>query len=435
MASIAVVGTGYVGLTTGACLAHLGHGVTCVDVDEQKVASLARGEVPIIEDGLDELVREGLRSGRLTFTTDTGAAVAGAEFVCLCVPSPQRADGSADLSYVEVAARAMAPHLEPGAVVINKSTVPVGSTLRVAEALGRDDVKVVSNPEFLREGHAVHDFLHPDRVVIGADDEQTALRLISLYVGLTAPVIVTDPASAELIKYAANAFLAVKLSFVNEVAALAEAMGADMSHVVRGVGSDPRIGSNHFEPGPGWGGSCLPKDTKALLKMADDAGHTFEVLAASVRANHAQYERVVDKLERVLGGSLEGRTVAAWGLAFKGGTNDLRESPALEVLQRVRRRGASVQAHDPAIGPDAPGLGDWVAAGGPGGFEVVADAYEACKDADALVVLTDWPEFARVDLDQVATLLRAPRVVDARNLLDRAALRRIGFDHEGVGRS
>ncbi len=435
MGTVAVVGTGYVGLTTGACLAHLGHHVTCVDVDERKVESLSRAEVHIIEDGLEQLVREGLRSGRLTFTTDTAAAVTGAEFVCLCVPSPQRSDGSADLSYVEVAAEAMAPHLVPGAIVINKSTVPVGSTLRVAAALGRDDVKVVSNPEFLREGHAVQDFLHPDRVVIGADDEATALRLISLYVGLTAPVIVTDPASAELIKYAANAFLAVKLSFVNEVAALAEAMGADMSHVVRGVGSDPRIGSNHFEPGPGWGGSCLPKDTKALLKMADDTGHAFEVLAASVRANQTQYEHVVDKLERVLGGPLQGRTIAAWGLAFKGGTNDLRDSPALEVLRRVRERGATVRAHDPGVGADDPSLVRWVSEVGAEGFEAFDDAYEACKDADALMVLTDWSEFARADLDQVAGLLRSACVVDARNLLDRAAMRRIGFRFEGVGRS
>ena len=429
MGRVAVVGTGYVGLTTGACLAHLGHDVVCLDVDAAKVERLSRAEIPIMEDGLEQLVTEGLRSGRLRFTTDARDAVSDREFVCLCVPSPQAADGSADMSYIESAARTMAPFLADGAIVINKSTVPVGSTRVVERALGRDDVKVVSNPEFLREGSAVHDFLHPDRVVVGTDDEATALRLISLYVGLTAPVVVTDPASSELIKYAANAFLAAKLSFVNEVAALAEALGADMEDVVLGVGTDPRIGRNHFSPGPGWGGSCLPKDTRALMRMAADAGHRFEVLDATVSANEAQFERMADKVQELVGGPLVGRTVAAWGLTFKGGTNDLRCSPALEVLSRLVERGATVRAHDPGISRaefDAAGLGN--------GIERFEDPYEACKDADVLAVLTDWGDFRRADLDQVATLLRAPRVLDARNVLDREALRRIGFDYRGVGR-
>jgi UDPglucose 6-dehydrogenase len=425
MGRVAVVGTGYVGLTTGACLAHLGHDVVCLDVDADKVERLRRAEISIMEDGLDQLVTEGLRSGRLSFTTDIRAAVRDREYVCLCVPSPQADDGSADLSYIESAARTMAPFLQEGAIVINKSTVPVGSTRVVEAALGRDDVKVVSNPEFLREGSAVHDFLHPDRLVVGTDDEATALRLISLYVGLTAPVVVTDPASAELIKYAANAFLAAKLSFVNEVAALAEALGADMADVVLGVGSDPRIGRNHFSPGPGWGGSCLPKDTRALMRMAADAGQPFEVLDATVRANEAQFDRMADKLEDLVGGSLQGCTVAAWGVTFKGGTNDVRCSPALEVLQRVVARGATVRAHDPGL--EAPtDLG--------AGIELFDDAYEACKDADVLALLTDWAAFGRADLDQVAGLLRSPRILDTRNLLDRAALERIGYEYRGVGR-
>ena len=425
MGRVAVVGTGYVGLTTGACLAHLGHDVACLDVDAAKVDQLARGEIHIIEEGLDQLVREGLRSGRLRFTTAVADAVVTREFVCLCVPSPQASDGSADMSYIERAATAMAPFLDHGAIVINKSTVPVGSTRVVERSIGRADVKVVSNPEFLREGHAVSDFLHPDRVVVGADDEETALRMISLYVGLTAPVVVTDPASAELIKYAANAFLAVKLSFVNEVAALAEALGADMAHVVRGVGSDPRIGGNHFEPGPGWGGSCLPNDSRALSRMAADAGYRFEVLDAGIRANGSQFDRMAAKVAELVGGSLAGVRVAAWGLAFKGGTNDLRDSPALQVLARVVDDGALVQAHDPGI-PAGTVVGD--------GIEVDDDMYETCKDADVLVVLTDWPEFRRADMDQVAGLMRSPRLLDARNLLDRAVLDRIGFDHRGVGR-
>jgi UDPglucose 6-dehydrogenase len=425
MGSVGVVGTGYVGLTTGACLAHLGHDVVCLDVDQDKVERLSRAEIPIMEDGLDQLVTEGLRSGRLSFTTDTETAVRDREFVCLCVPSPQGADGSADLSYIEAAARTMSPFLREGAIVINKSTVPVGSTRVVEAALGRDDVKVVSNPEFLREGSAVHDFLHPDRVVVGTDDEATALRLISLYVGLTAPVIVTDPASSELIKYAANAFLAAKLSFVNEVAALAEALGADMEDVVLGVGSDPRIGRNHFSPGPGWGGSCLPKDTRALMRMAEDVGRRFEVLDATVSANEAQFARMADQLEELVGGSLAGATVAAWGVTFKGGTNDLRCSPALEVLERVVARGATVRAHDPGVGTTTD-LGP--------GIELFDDPYEAAKDADVLAVLTDWADFRRADMDQVAGLLRSPRVLDARNMLDRASLRRIGFEYRGVGR-
>lgn len=422
---VAVVGTGYVGLTTGACLAHLGHDVTCVDIDEAKVERLSSAEIPIREDGLEELVVEGLRSGRLSFTNDAVTAVTDAEFVCLCVPSPQSADGSADLSYLEAAVRTMAPHLRPGAVVINKSTVPVGSTRFVADVLDRPDVSVVSNPEFLREGSSVQDFLHPERVVIGADDEQAALRLISLYVGLTAPVIVTDPASAELTKYASNAFLATKLSFINEIAALAEALGADIEDVALGVGSDPRIGRSYLAPGPGWGGSCLPKDTHALIRMAEDAGRPLQLLRSAVEVNDAQADRMVAKLEDLVGGPLLGTRIAVWGLTFKAGTDDLRCSPALEVVRRLVDQGAEITAFDPAV-PAGADVGVPV--------KVVADAYTACEGADALVVLTDWAELRRVDLDRVAGVLDGRRVLDTRNILDRAALRRTGFDHRGVGR-
>ena len=417
--SVAVVGTGYVGLTTGACLAHLGHEVTCVDIDPAKIERLNRADIHILEDGLEELVVEGLRSGRLTFTTDTAAAVAGRSFVCLCVPSPQADDGSADLSFIRAADAGMGPHLDPGAVVINKSTVPVGSTGEVSEALGREDVSVVSNPEFLREGSAVHDFLHPDRVVIGADDEVAAMKMVSLYVGLTAPIVVTDPASSELIKYASNAFLAAKLSFINEVADLARALGADIDDVVLGVGSDPRIGRNHLRPGPGWGGSCLPKDTRAMLHMASQAGQSMDLLEAVVAVNESRFDRTTARLAELVGGSLDGVRIAVWGLTFKGGTDDLRSSPSLAVLSRAVDAGAEIVAYDPTVAAGTQVLD---------GVTTVDDPYAACAGARALAVLTDWQVFRHLDLDQVVEALAEPRLLDAHNLLDRQTVERCGFD-------
>ncbi|HNI35663.1 MAG TPA: UDP-glucose/GDP-mannose dehydrogenase family protein, partial [Microthrixaceae bacterium] len=283
---IAVIGTGYVGLTTGACLAHMGHDVVCADIDEAKVDALNSGEIPILEDGLENLVVEGRRAGRLRFVVGAANAVGDREFVYLCVPTPQGDDGSADLSYIEAAAREIGPVLAPEAIVINKSTVPVGSTRVVEHALQRGDVSVVSNPEFLREGSAVHDFLNPDRVVIGAVDQAAAIRMAGLYIGLTAPIMVTDPASAETIKYASNAFLATKISFVNAVAAVCEAVGADVNDVVLGMGYDRRIGQEFLKPGPGWGGSCFPKDTVALVHIAEQAGYDFRLLKGVVDVNN-----------------------------------------------------------------------------------------------------------------------------------------------------
>ena len=289
---IAIIGTGYVGLTTGACLAHLGHHVVCADIDPIKVERLSRGDVPILEAGLDDLVMEGLRSDQLSFVLGSEQAAGDAEFIYLCVPTPQGDDGSADLSYIEDAARQIGPHLQSESVVINKSTVPVGSTRVVERALGRDDVFVVSNPEFLREGSAVHDFLNPDRVVIGAEDQGVAIRVAGLYLGLAAPLQVTDPASAETIKYASNAFLATKISFVNAIAAVCEAVGADVNHVVLGMGYDKRIGNAFLRPGPGFGGSCFPKDTRALVRIAEDAGYDFDLLKGVITVNEEQFERV-----------------------------------------------------------------------------------------------------------------------------------------------
>jgi UDPglucose 6-dehydrogenase len=421
---IAVIGTGYVGLTTGACLAHLGHDVVCADIDPGKVDQLGRGEVPILEDGLDELVREGIDGGRLTFVLGAANAAADCEFAYLCVPTPQGDDGSADLSYIETAAREIGAALPPESVVINKSTVPVGSTRVVERALGRADVFVVSNPEFLREGSAVHDFLHPDRIVIGADDQSAAVRVASLYIGVTAPLIVTDPASAETIKYAANAFLATKISFVNAVAAVCEAVGADIGDVVLGMGYDKRIGHEFLRPGPGWGGSCFPKDTRAMVRIAEDAGYDFDLLKGVVAVNDEQFERVAQKVIDLAGGSVDGLLVAAWGLTFKARTDDLRESPSIEVLRRLVERGAKVRAYDPAVKGAVPGLD----------VEVVDDPYEAVEGAEVLAVLTEWDEFRWLDLDQVAERMAARRVVDARNLLDRPALVRRGFEHRGIGR-
>lgn len=424
-ARIAVVGTGYVGLTTGACMSHLGHDVHCLDIDEEKVALLRKGQVPILEDGLDRLVVEGIHTAKLHFTTDVVEAVSTAEFVFLCLPTPQASDGSADLSFVEDACGRMSGHLAPGTVVINKSTVPVGTTRTVAELLGRPDVHVVSNPEFLRQGTAVKDFLNPDRIVIGAGDREVALRVAALYLDLAAPWVVTDPASAELIKYVANSFLATKLSFVNAVAAVSEAVGANVADVIQGVGHDRRIGHAFLAPGPGWGGSCLPKDTAALAHIAHSAGYDFALLQSAMDVNEQQFDRIVAKAEDLVG-NLEGRTVAVWGLTFKANTDDLRDSPALKIVSRLLQQGAEVRAYDPGIDSSRVVMD---------GVDVVDGLFEATKGADVLMVLTEWPEFRRADLTQLESSLGSLKVVDARNLMDLGALERHGFDLRSVGRA
>jgi len=422
MSRIVVIGTGYVGLTTGACFAHIGHDVICADIDADKVERLSRGEIPIVEAGLDKVVADGLRSGRLRFVVGAREAAATCEFAYLCVPTPQGPDGSADLSYIEAAAREIADVLPGGAIVVNKSTVPVGSTKVVERVLGRPDVKVVSNPEFLREGSAVHDFLHPDRVVVGSEDQAAAIRVAALYLGIAAPLIVTDPASAETIKYAANAFLATKLSFVNAVAAVCEAVGADVSDVVLGLGYDKRIGQEFLRPGPGWGGSCFPKDTRALVRIAEDAGYDFGLLRGVIDVNDEQLARVVRKIAFAAGGSLQGVTVAVWGLTFKAGTDDLRDSPALAIVERLTAAGATVQAYDPTVRRDLPGMTTCV------------DPYGACEGASTLAVLTEWDEFRWLDFDKIGAVMARRAVVDARNLLDRSMVQRTGFTYVGIGR-
>jgi UDPglucose 6-dehydrogenase len=425
MAKIAVIGTGYVGLTTGACFAHLGHDVVCADIDEAKITRLRAGEIPIVEAGLQRIVDECMRAETLRFVVGAANASRDAEFHYLCVPTPQGADGAADLTYLKAAAAEIADVLAPNSVVVNKSTVPVGTTKVVEEVIRRQDIDVVSNPEFLREGSAVQDFLNPDRVVIGADDQEAAIRVAGLYARVPAPVMVTDPVSAELIKYASNAFLATKLSFVNEVANLCEAVGADVNDVVLGMGYDQRIGRTFLKPGPGWGGSCFPKDTAALVNIAEEAGCDFDFLTQIIELNRKQFDRVAAKVAAQVPGGVGGATVAAWGLTFKAGTDDLRESPAIEVLQRLSAMGAEIRAFDPAV----PAAIDQLPS-----VKVVRDAYAAVDGAEVLVVLTEWDDFRLLDFDRVGELMAARRVVDARNLLDRSLLTRRGFTHVGVGR-
>lgn len=425
---IAVVGTGYVGLTTGACLASLGHSVVCADVDAEKVGRLSRGEVDILEPGLAELVAEGLASGRLSFVLGASAAVTEAEVVFLCVPTPMGVGGIADLQAVESVVDETRELLPSGCVIVNKSTVPVGTAVRTAELLRRDDVAVVSNPEFLREGSAVHDFLNPDRIVVGCDQQDAAERVAALYARLGAPTVLTDAASAEMVKYAANCFLAMKLSYVNAVAELCERLGANITDVTEGMGYDKRIGQAFLNPGPGWGGSCLPKDTHAMLQVADAADFEFRLLRATIDTNERQRQRMVEKVRLAVtgkrGGSLSHVRLGLLGLTFKAGTDDLRDSPALAVAAMLRQAGAELVGYDPAL----PGGRDL------GAVSVVDDPYQAAKDVDGLVVLTEWPDFRSLDWARLAETVRQPVVVDMRNILDPDVIRRAGFTCTSLGR-
>ncbi|GGW16081.1 UDP-glucose 6-dehydrogenase [Streptomyces capoamus] len=425
-----MIGTGYVGLTTGACLASLGHSVVCADADPHKVERLGGARVDILEPGLPETVRDALAAGRLEFTGDTAGAVAEAEVVFLCLPTPMGAGGAADLAAVEAVAGVIRDVLPPGCVVVNKSTVPVGTCARVAALLGRADVTVVSNPEFLREGRAVHDFLHPDRIVIGSADPAAARRVAGLYAALDAPLVLTDPASAELTKYAANFFLAMKLSFANNLATLCERFGADIDDVTEGIGRDPRIGPAFLRPGPGWGGSCLPKDTHALLTVCDRSGIDFPLLSATIETNVTHQHRLVARVAASCGrgtdGSLHGLRLALYGLTFKAGTSDLRDSPALAVARLLRERGAGLTAYDPALCEERPDLSDLV--------DVVADPVRAAEGAAACLVLTEWPELRDLDWAAIAARMTGHEVHDFRNLLDADLLARAGLSWRGIGR-
>jgi UDPglucose 6-dehydrogenase len=420
--NVAVIGSGYVGLTLSASLALLGHKVECTDKSLGRIAQLAAGQIPVAEEGLAELVEEMVAGGRLRFGTDNRLAVAKAEFVFLCLPTPNDADGSADLSFVQAVAAEIGPHLRPGATVITKSTVPVGTGEIVASALARSDVDVASNPEFLSEGSAVNDCLFPDRIVIGASSDAVAQKVADLYGPLGySRSIFTDVASAELIKYASNAYLATRLTFVNTIAELCEAVGADIRSVMAGMASDHRIGSAFLKPGPGWGGSCFPKDTQALVRTGEKFGCELDLIKAAIAGNAHHTERVVDKVTTALGG-ITGKRIALLGLTFKAGTDDLRNSPALEIAQRLVALGASVQAYDPAV-----------PAGTLYGMEVHSSSFSACQDADALVIGTEWPEFASLDLSALCTVTRGRVIVDARNILDSVAVASAGFFYAGIG--
>jgi len=431
MATIAIIGTGYVGLTTGACFAHLGHDVICADIDEAKIERLSKGEVPIVEKGLDRLVDEGIRSEKLRFVVGAAEASKHSEFHYLCVPTPQGEDGAADLSYLQSAASEIASVLPENSVVVNKSTVPVGSTVVVSRVLNRSDVSVVSNPEFLREGTAVGDFLNPDRVVIGSRDTEASIRVAALYARIPAPIMVTDPVSAETIKYASNAFLASKLSFVNAIATLCEAVGADVNDVALGMGYDRRIGREFMKPGPGWGGSCFPKDTRALANIAAEAGYDFRFLGEVLEVNEEQFDRTANKIIDAAAAGPADAHVAALGLTFKAGTDDMRDSPAVEVLKRVTAAGITVKAYDPAVSCEANRLADMYPELH---IEVVSSAYEAAEGASVLTILTEWDEFSILNFDDLAETMVGNRIVDTRNLLEPSIPRRRGFIYQGIGR-
>lgn len=428
---IGVVGVGYVGLTTGACLAHIGHTVVCGDVDEAKIDRLRNGEIPIVEEGLSEIVSEGMSAGRLEFVVGATEVAQRCDIVFICVPTPQDEDGSADLTYIKAASAEIGPALRDGAIVVNKSTVPVGTTIVVDEVIQRDDITVVSHPEFLREGTAVSDFLHPDRVVVGADNREAAEKVAALYSSIDTQVIITDAASAETIKYAANGFLAMKISFVNAVAAMCEAVGADVVDVVEGIGSDRRIGREFLRPGPGWGGSCFPKDSHALVHVAASHGYDFSMMRGVIEVNTEQRERMVRKIQRAAGvDDLTGTTVSVLGLTFKAGTDDLRDSPSLAVIARLRELGATVKAFDPTTTGALSALQESFL----DGISVEQSVDDAITGGDVLVILTEWPEFRSLNIERARALLAGTAVVDTRNLLDPQDVRAAGLRYDGVGR-
>lgn len=425
MAHIAVVGAGYVGLTTAAGLASLGHRVVCADIAQTRIEALNRGEIPIVEQDMEELVRAGLDSGLLRFVVGAATACAESEFHFFCLPTPPGADGSADLSFILDVTNEVRELLPSGSIIVNKSTVPVGTAEIVSNLVARDDIFVVSNPEFLREGSAVADFLNPDRIVLGGDDMEATQRVAALYADLDTIVLLSDTKSSELIKYASNAYLATKLTFVNEIAEICEELGADVDKVMTGMGHDHRIGTSYLNPGPGWGGSCFPKDTEALVHIAASVKLEFDFLRNVIALNHRHIARIAKKVAACFDGDVAGKRIASWGLTFKAGTDDLRDSPALAVLRLLVAEGAVVTAYDPAISRPTDLLAE---------MEVVPDPIEAVTGADALVVLTEWPEFADIDLAVVAGVMASLNVVDARNMLDREALSAHGFNFVGVGK-
>jgi len=433
--NLVMVGTGYVGLVTGACLADFGHTVICVDKDEGKIDALRANHVPIFEPGLDELVERNREKKRLSFTTDLPAAVRQADAVFIAVGTPGRhSDGQADLTYVRHAAAEIAAAIEGYTVVVTKSTVPVGTGDEVEQIIREvrpdADFSVVSNPEFLREGAAIADFEQPNRIIIGTNDERARGVMSEIYHPLVlnqSPMLFTDRRTSELIKYAANAFLATKITFINEMADLCESVGADVVDVARGIGLDERIGLRFLNPGPGYGGSCFPKDTTALMRTAEEQGVPLRVVAATADANARRKKAMAERVVTALGGSAEGVTIAILGLTFKADTDDMRGAPALDIIETLTEMGATIRAYDPAGMEAAKPLLPPIAYAG--------DAYDCATGADALVIVTEWGEFRTLDLGRVKSVLRRPIVVDLRNIYDRLTMASAGLDYHSIGRN
>ncbi|HKR61828.1 MAG TPA: UDP-glucose/GDP-mannose dehydrogenase family protein [Pyrinomonadaceae bacterium] len=430
---IAVIGTGYVGLVTGACFAEFGVDVTCVDVDAEKIGQLQAGVMPIYEPGLEQLVTKNVQAGRLRFTTNVQQAVEQALVIFLAVGTPPLPDGSPDLSFVETAARSVAEHMNGYKVIVTKSTVPIGTGERLRKLIREHQQSalgfgIVSNPEFLREGAAINDFMRPDRVLLGSADQEAIAIMRDLYRPLyliEAPIVITSLEAAELTKYAANAFLATKISFINEIANLCDKIGCDVHDVARAMGMDRRIGNKFLHPGPGFGGSCFPKDTRALAAVARQFGTESLVVDAVIEANQQQRRAMMPKIEKLVG-PLSGKKIAVLGLAFKPETNDIREAPAQDIIQGLLKQGAKVTAYDPVAMQETAKVMP--------GVEYAEDEYEAVKDADALVIVTEWNQFRALDMKRIRDLMKSPRVADLRNIYEPEDLRELGFDYVGVGR-
>lgn len=434
---ITMIGTGYVGLVTGTCFAEFGHHVTCVDKIRDKIDKLKQGDIPIYEPGLDGLVAKNSTEGRLRFTTELGEAVSSAEavFIAVGTPSSRRGDGYADLSYIYDATKEIASYLENYTVIIDKSTVPVGTARQVAriikEVNPEADFDVASNPEFLREGAAIRDFMRPDRVVIGVESDRAEAVLRNIYQPLylqETPIVKTGIETAELTKYAANAFLAAKISFINEIALLCDAIGADVVDLAKGIGMDGRIGSKFLHPGPGYGGSCFPKDTLALMRIAQENGESLRVVEAAIEANGAQKAKMVKKIRDMLGGSEAGKTIAVLGLTFKPETDDMRDSPSITIIPALIEKGAHIRAHDPQGIKEAQELL-------PEDIIYSEDSYDACTGADAVILMTEWNQYRALDLDRLGSVMKQKIFIDLRNVYQPDLLKEKGFHYIGVGRS
>lgn len=430
MKQITVVGVGYVGLVTAACFSDLGNKVVALDIDEERIEGLKRGEMPIYEPGLEELVERNVAAGRLAFTTSYKEAMKEAEFAFICVATPSGGDGEADLKYVESAARSIAENMQAELIVINKSTVPVGTGDWVSDIIKEHkkksiDFSVVSCPEFLAEGVAIQGFMNPARTVLGSLNKEAADKVAQLHLPLRSPIVITDLRTAEMIKYASNAFLATKISFINEIANVCESLGADVKEVAAGMGFDPRIGSQFLGAGLGYGGSCFPKDVKALAFMAEEMGHEPKILESVMATNDSRRQMAIQRITQMLGG-LEGKTIGLMGLAFKPNTDDMRDAPSIDIAEALLAAGASVKGYDPvAMEAAAPLLPD---------VQMVDDAYALAEGCDALMVVTEWNEFIQLDLEQVRDLMKTPVMFDGRNVYEPGKMADLGFDYAGVGR-